>query len=233
MRAFYDFCADLILLIYNHLCIIASMKKYFYFLTVLVSIFLAGCNTKTVTYTTKISVDKKDENKKIKNKLLMEIAEEIKNDSDATLNIQGQPASKNEDNIALYLTNRYLKIGFNAQEMFKESQTNLSDEAKYYIQKIIPALREKENIIIQVIGHAYDEGEPKQLQHYSDLRAISVAEMLFNSGLKQDILAKGCTDSIPKRECNLNEPHNLCSMNNRRVNLYIYTSKDDIITKCR
>ncbi len=209
------------------------MKNCFYFLNIFTLIFLVGCNTKTVTYTSKLSIEKKEKEDKITNKLLMDIATEIKNSGNATLKIQGETSPKSEDNIALYLTNRYLKISFNAQEMFKPSQTNLSDEAKYYIQKIIPALTNREDIIIQVIGHAYDEGTPKQMQHYSDMRAISVAEMLFNSGLKQDILAKGCTDSIPKQECNLDEPHNLCSMNNRRVNLFIYTSKDAIITKCR
>ncbi len=209
------------------------MKNHFYFL--IIFIFLYGCSVKTVTYTSKIENLKKDKESKIDNKVLLDIAKKIKNNSDATLKIKGDTSSqeKNEDNIALFLTNRYLKISFNAREMFKPSQTNLSDEAKYYIKKIIPALKDKPNIIIQVIGHAYDEDTPKQMQHYSDMRAISVAEMLFNSGLKQDILAKGCANSIPKRECNLDEPHNLCATTNRRVDFFIYTTKDAIITKCR
>ncbi len=214
----------------------APMKAYA--LTSLLSVFtilVGGCTTKTYEYINHISFPgiAKQKTPEIKNKTLQEIANLLKQDTNASLQIAGTPVTDTPKGINLYLTDKYLKISFTLTRMFVRTDSNLNEETTQYMKKIIPVLQKYPHIIIQVIGHAYDEGTPKEMQHYADLRAISVAELLFNSGLKQEVLAKGCSNLIPRKECALNKPHRLCSAQNRRVDLFIYTNRDDIITKCR
>ncbi len=208
------------------------MKQYLFIPLFALFIILTGCTTKRSTYIEKISFFGKKAHPKSKNPVLHEIALLIQKDTNASLSetISQAPGSAQ---INLYLTDKYLKISFNLTTMFVRTDSNLNFETTQAMQKIIPVLQKYPDIIIQVIGHAYDEGTPKEMQHYADLRAISVAELFFNSGLKQEILAKGCSDLIPKERCNLDKPHLVCSAKNRRVDLFIYTDKDALITKCR
>jgi len=195
---------------------------------------MTSCSSKTTTYIEKITFLGKNNTSSIQNQTLKEIATSFAQDHEDTIVSYRRIQEQNDDKpIYVLVTDRYLKISFNLIKMFVRTDTNLNDEATYYIEKLIPILKRYPNIIIQVIGHAYDEGTQKEMQHYADLRAISVAELLFNSGLKQEILAKGCSDFIPKEKCDLTKPHTLCSSKNRRVDIFIYTDKADIITKCR
>ena len=214
----------------------ASMKRYILFpLSFIFIILLQGCTTKTYEYINSISLPgiHKTKQPRIKNKILQELAHLLQEDTNATLQVAGTPVIPLHDGINLYLTDRYLKISFKLTTMFVRTDTNLNLETTQNMRKIIPALQKYPRIIIQVIGHAYDEGTKKEMQHYADLRAISVAEFLFNNGLKQEVLAKGCSDLIPRKACDPTKPHRLCDAQNRRVDLFIYTDKDDIITKCR
>lgn len=210
------------------------MKQYHFFFFILTILYLTGCSSKTTTYIENITFLGKQETSSVQNETLKQIAASLASDQENTTIGYQRIQQQNDDKpIYILVTNRYLKISFNLVKMFVRTDTNLNDEATYYIEKLIPILKQYPNIIIQVIGHAYDEGTQKEMQHYADLRAISVAELLFNSGLKQEILAKGCSDFIPKEKCNLDKPHTLCSSKNRRVDIFIYTDKADIITKCR
>ena len=214
--------------------IMAPMKYYHpIFISILIVLF-TGCTSKTSSYINSITfLGKKNKAAKIDNKILVEIANLIQHETNASLSSGKTIQPESEKSVALFLTDKYLKISFNLPTMFVRTDSNLNLETTNYLKKIIPVLQKYPDIIIQVIGHAYDEGTEKEMQHYADLRAISVAEFLYNSGLKQDILAKGCSDLIPRKKCNLEKPHMLCSAKNRRIALFIYTSKDDLITKCR
>ncbi|RUM65276.1 MAG: hypothetical protein DSZ05_06445 [Sulfurospirillum sp.] len=212
------------------------MKRYLLLpLSFIFIMLLQGCTTKTYEYIDNISFSGifKIKQHRIKNKKLQELATLLKEDTGAALQIAGTPGPTLHEGINLYLTNKFLKISFKQTMMFARTDTNLNPQTTQNMQKIIPALQKYPKVIIQVIGHAYDEGTQKEMQHYADLRAISVAEFLFNNGLKQEVLAKGCSDLIPRKACDPTKPHKLCDAQNRRVDLFIYTDKDDIITKCR
>ena len=204
------------------------------FLSVLIILF-GGCTTKTYEYINHISFPGMTRQKTpdIRDKTLHEIANRIKQTTNASLQITGTLAQDTPEGINLYLTDKYLKISFTLTRMFGHTTSNLNEETTQYMKKIMPILQKYPDIIIQVVGHAYDEGTAKEMQHYADLRAISVAELFFGSGLKQEILAKGCSNLIPRKECPSGKPHLLCSAQNRRVDLFIYTNKDNVITKCR
>ena len=193
---------------------------------------LAGCTSKTVTYfngITLLGTPKKE----VKNPLLQKIADQIATETNATLLYTGDTPPENKKDITLFLTDKYLKIIFNADKLFTSTQTTIDNSTEHYLDMIIPILKQYPGIIIQIIGHAYEEGNPKEMHHYADTRAISAAELLYTAGLRQEILAKGCGDQVPKQICPANRPHPLCAMHNRRIEIFIYSSKKDVITRCR
>ena len=175
----------------------APMKTFVLISLLIFTILVGGCTTKTYEYISHISFPgtQKDEKPAIKNKILYEIANLIKTDTNASLQIAGTPSIHTPEGINLYVTNEYLKISFTLTQMFIRTGSTLNEETIRYIQKIIPILHKYPHTIIQIVGHAYDEGTPKK--------------------------------------CSPDKPHLLCSAQNRRVDLFIYTNKDDVITKCR
>lgn len=199
---------------------------------ILTLVLMGGCTSKTVTYFNNITL-LGTHNREVKNPLLQKIADQIATETNATLLYAGDPLPEKRGHITLFLTDRYLKITFNAEKLFASTQTNIDDEIEADLKQIIPILKQYPGIIIQIIGHAYEEGKPKEMRHYADTRAISTAEYLYTSGLKQEILAKGCGDSVPAQICPANRPHMLCAMHNRRIEIFIYSRKKDVITRCR
>ncbi len=193
------------------------MKRF-----LLLPIFLFfGCSSKTTSYITGLHVFGKTTHKEpvIKtNPELKKIATDINKDKDQT-------------HIGVYLTDKYLKIYPKDILFFAPKSTILTQEAKTYLHNLVPILSKYSEIIIQLIGHAYKESNLKKMQHLSDYRAISAAEILYNEGIKQEILAKGCSNLIPLNPCT-NKDKN-CEQSNRRVDIFIYASKQDVITKCR
>ena len=208
-----------------------SLFPYLFFVAVIM-LLTAGCTSKTTSWIESIRYSDSSKTLPVKNESLKEIAQLLKQETNASLAVR-VPHEEESRPVNLLLTDKYLKVSFYLTHMFDPTETLLNNETQYYLQKITPILSKYPNILIQVIGHAYDEGKPAQMQHYADLRAISVAEYLFNNGLNQEILAKGCSDFIPRVQCDLTKPHTLCSGKNRRVDLFIYTDKADLITKCK
>lgn len=203
-----------------------------FYCIVIFTLLSTGCTSKTTSWIEGIRYTGSAKKLPVKNETLKEIAKLIQQETNASLAVRIPHEEENRP-VNLLLTDKYLKISFYLTQMFGRTETILNDETQYYLQKIAPILSKYPGILIQVIGHAYDEGKPDQMQHYADLRAISVAEYLFNNGLKQEILAKGCSNFIPRVQCDLTKPHTLCSDKNRRVDLFIYTDKADLITKCK
>ena len=218
--------------------IISIMKNHHPYLlpifcfSIIFTLLMTGCTSKTTSWIEGIRYSGSLKKLPVKNEILKEIATLIQQETNASVTVR-VPHEDEKRPVNLLLTDKYLKISFYLTHMFGPTETLLNNETQYYLQKITPILSKYPNILIQVIGHAYDEGKPAQMQHYADLRAISVAEYLFNNGLNQEILAKGCSDFIPRVQCDLTKPHTLCSGKNRRVDLFIYTDKADLITKCK
>ena len=208
--------------------------KIGYLLTCLFFLLLlfSGCTSKTMTYLDNIQLVGTPE-KKVKNPTLQEIANILHTDTNATLLYVGDTPLRNDNNLTLFVTDTYLKIMFNHPQLFGRTQTLLSPALQKDLDQIIPILQKYPALIIQIIGHAYNEGTPKEMRHYADMRAISVAEYLYAKGLKQDILAKGCGNDVPKKICPQKKPHTLCDIGNRRIEMFLYSSKDAVITRCK
>lgn len=214
--------------------ILSPMKSGYLWtlMLVILTMVMAGCTSKTVTYFNKITL-LGNPWKKVDNPMLQEVAEQIVTDANATLLYKGDLPPAESSGTTLFLTDKYLKIYFNTVELYRPGQTTLGKTMRSRLNHIIPTLKKYPALIIQIIGHAYEEGKAKKMRHYADNRAISVAEYLYTAGLKQEILAKGCADQVPKELCPQNRPHPLCAMHNRRIEIFLYSSKKDVITRCR
>jgi outer membrane protein OmpA-like peptidoglycan-associated protein len=213
--------------------IIRFMKNSYIFIYLLFALLIFnGCTSKTVTYLDNVQLVGTSK-QTVKNATLQEIADIFHADTNATVLHIGDTPPQNDNNLTLFVTKRYLKIMFNHPQLFDSTETLLSPVLQDNLDQIIPILQKYPALIIQIIGHAYNEGTPKEMRHYADMRAISVAEYLYAKGLKQDILAKGCGSDVPKKVCSQKGLHKLCDMRNRRVEIFLYTSKDDVITRCK
>ncbi len=208
------------------------MKTRFFLLLPPLLLFFVACSTKTTTYINGFRLLGKSK-QEVSNKTLQEIADYIHTETNATLLYTKDAYRDSDGNLTLFLTNRYLKIMLDPDTTFSPGNTIPGNHLKKELDAIIPVLQKYPAVIIQIIGHAYDEGSKAQMRHYADLRAIAIAEYLYEKGLKQDILAKGCGNAVPWKICPSDKPHLLCSMRNRRIEIFIYSAKADVITRCR
>ena len=208
------------------------MKTRFFLLLPPLLLFFVACSTKTTTYINGFSLLGKSK-QEVSNKTLQQIADNIHTETNATLLYTKDAYRDSDGSLTLFLTNRYLKIMLDPDTTFSPGDTIPGNHLKKELDAIIPVLQKYPAVIIQIIGHAYDEGSKAQMRHYADLRAIAIAEYLYEKGLKQDILAKGCGNDVPRKICPSDKPHLLCSMRNRRIEIFIYSAKADVITRCR
>ena len=208
------------------------MKTRFFLLLPPLLLFFVACSTKTTTYINGFRLLGKSK-QEVSNKTLQEIADYIHTETNATLLYTKDAYRDSDGSLTLFLTNRYLKIMLDPDTTFSPGDTIPGNHLKKELDAIIPVLQKYPAVIIQIIGHAYDEGSKAQMRHYADLRAIAIAEYLYEKGLKQDILAKGCGNAVPWKICPSDKPHLLCSMRNRRIEIFIYSAKADVITRCR
>jgi flagellar motor protein MotB len=88
----------------------------------------------------------------------------------------------------------YLQINIHKYQSFHKGSHILSKKTKEYLQCIIPFIKDEKDIIIKLNAYSSDK-DKKQAQNISDNRAISVAELFYNSGIRDEIFAKGCTKS--------------------------------------
>ena len=203
-----------------------------FLLSFIVLLLLSACTSKTITYIEKVTL-LGNSKAQVNNPTLQKIANILQADTNATLLYVNRHTPHTKSPFIVFVTDKYLKILFNTSHMFAEEETTINDWLKAQLQLLIPTLHKYPNIVIQIIGHAYEEGNTQKLRHYADLRAINAAAYLYEAGLKQEILAKGCSDVVPKQKCNPEKPHSLCSMQNRRIEIFLYSDKADVITKCK
>jgi outer membrane protein OmpA-like peptidoglycan-associated protein len=115
--------------------------------------------------------------------------------------------------------NSYIKLGLNSNNDFRKGSYVLKMEAKEKLMCIADVLKNQNKLFIVITGHANDSNDNHKNQNLSDNRAISVAELFFNLGIRDEMFAKGCSFKIP--------------LTQREVKLYIYSNKSNIQNHCR
>ncbi len=148
--------------------------------------------------------------------LAKEIVENCKSTSEKELN----------NSIIVQLTKKRIKINLNSKNDFTPIDFNLTPKAKKRLECIIPFIKAQSPLTIQIIGHASEQNVSKS-QHLSDNRAITVAELFYNEGVRDEIFAKGCSDK--KIKIISSESNNSRS---QEIEINIYTNKSYLKNGC-
>ncbi len=131
--------------------------------------------------------------------------------------------------IIITKTDNYVKITFRDSMMFPTNSAELTPTARMKINKLIPILKEYPQTIIQVVGHTDSRGSWEYNKELSKKRAETVGNILYNSGLPNQIFVKGC--SFDKPLVPNTTPENMAL--NRRVEIYLYPNAQSIVDPCK
>ncbi len=122
-------------------------------------------------------------------------------------------------------TDSYIEVAFKDQEIFGKNLINPFENMKKNFINLALIIKKYPDVIVQVLGHSDNQTN----QELSDERAINIAELFYNSGLRNEIYAKGC--SYKNHLLPDNSEANI--LPNRRVEVYIYPDIKYMIDKCK
>jgi outer membrane protein OmpA-like peptidoglycan-associated protein len=135
-------------------------------------------------------------------------------------NCQAKAFKDQNSSIFVQRYKSYIKIDLNEKNDFRNGSYVLTKSSKEKLSCITPIIKDESGFFIVITGHANDTKDKQKNQHLSDNRAISLAELFFNAGIRDEIFAKGCADK------KLGE-------NSKKINIYIYTDKTKIKNHCK
>ena len=130
--------------------------------------------------------------------------------------VQNEQNQDTNNSILIQHYETYIKINLDTKGDFKHNSYTLTIEAEDKLNCIIPPIEEEKELSIQIVGYAK---APEQ--HLSDERAISVAELFFNSGIRHEIYAKGCLET--KQEIDTKK---------RTLSIYLYPGNQYLKNHC-
>lgn len=126
-------------------------------------------------------------------------------------------------------TDKYVKIMFRDDKMFEVGSATPTYSANQKISKINATLRNYPDTIVQVVGHTDNSGSAELNQRLSQQRAANVGNIIYNSGVSNQMFSKGCSYNKPIVANTTKENMAL----NRRVEIYLYPNETSIIDVCR
>jgi len=155
-------------------------------------------------------------------------AQEVADSMNTRVSQNEKEAIEHQD-IVVTKTDKYVKITFKGGMMFQTNEATPTPEAQEKIRRLVEVLKNYPSTIVQVVGHTDSRGSYDYNLKLSQRRAWSVAEMLKKLGVKNKIYARGCSFSKPIVP---NDTPEHMAMN-RRVEIYLYPSEDDVIDACQ
>ena len=146
-------------------------------------------------------------------------------------NVDNSPNAQLNPNKDIIVSNRgqYVLITFRDSMMFATDVDTPTPSAAQKISRVSGILNNYPQTIVQVVGHTDNRGSFEHNLDLSKRRARNVANMLKSSGITNPDYAKGC--SYNKAIAPNNSEANMAL--NRRVELYLYPSKNEVINPCR
>ncbi len=134
-----------------------------------------------------------------------------------------------DHNVTVSKSDTSVHVVIDGTLVFKKGSRYLRKKAKRLIEKLVSLIKYDKTLTIQVVGHADSSGDKRKNQALSDARAISVAELFYAKGIKENLYAKGCGAQKPLHS----EKNDLPSAKNRRVEIYIYPEKSLLKNPCK
>ena len=146
-------------------------------------------------------------------------------------NVNNNPNAALDPNQDLIVSNtdNYVKIMFRDDMMFETNSANPTINASAKIAKINSVLQKYPNTLVQVVGHTDSRGSYAYNLNLSNQRATNVGNIIFNSGIQNQIFSRGCSFDKPIALNNSEANMGL----NRRVEVYLYPNQQSVIDVCK
>ncbi len=142
-------------------------------------------------------------------------------------NSPGAELNRDQD-IIVTKTDKYVKITFREAMMFPTNSSTLTPSARMKINKLVGILKNYPTTLIQVVGHTDNRGSHSYNQQLSERRAGNVANIIRQSGINNAIYKRGCSYDKPVVP-NTNQSN--MSLN-RRVEVFLYPSREFVVDQC-
>ena len=154
-----------------------------------------------------------------------EVAQKLETDVNNNPN-----AAMNPDNdLIVSNTDKYVKIMLRDSMVFETNSAVPTREASRKIAKISDVLKSYPNTIVQVVGFTDSRGSYEYNQKLSEQRASNVGNIIYNSGVQNQIFSKGCSFDKPVAP---NDSASNMGLN-RRVEVYLYPNQASVIDTCK
>jgi outer membrane protein OmpA-like peptidoglycan-associated protein len=146
-------------------------------------------------------------------------------------NVNNNPNAALDPNADLIVSNTdtYVKIMFRDDMMFQTNSATPTPSAQAKIAKINSVLQKYPNTLVQVVGHTDNRGSHSYNANLSEQRASNVGNIIYSSGVQNQIFSKGC--SFDKPVAPNNNTTNMAL--NRRVEVYLYPNQQSVIDVCK
>jgi outer membrane protein OmpA-like peptidoglycan-associated protein len=146
-------------------------------------------------------------------------------------NVNNNPNAALDPNQDLIVSNtdNYVKIMFRDAMMFETNSATPTMSASSKISKVTTVLEKYPNTLVQVTGHTDSRGSYAYNKKLSDQRASNVGNIIYQTGVKNQIFSKGC--SFDKPIASNNTSSNMAL--NRRVEVYLYPNQASVIDTCK
>ena len=146
-------------------------------------------------------------------------------------NVNNNPNAVLDPNQDLIVSNtdNYVKIMFRDAMMFETNSATPTMSASSKIAKVTSVLEKYPNTLVQVTGHTDSRGSHSYNKTLSDQRASNVGNIIYNSGVQNQIFSKGCSFDKPVAP---NDSASNMGLN-RRVEVYLYPNAESVIDTCK
>ena len=146
-------------------------------------------------------------------------------------NVNNNPNAVLDPNQDLIVSNtdNYVKIMFRDAMMFETNSATPTMSASAKISKITGVLEKYPNTLVQVTGHTDSRGSYSYNKTLSEQRASNVGNIIYNSGVQNQIFSKGCSFDKPVAP---NDSASNMGLN-RRVEVYLYPNQASVIDTCK
>lgn len=146
-------------------------------------------------------------------------------------NVNNNPNAALDPNQDLIVSNtdKYVKVMFRDAMMFETNSANPTMSAAGKIQKVTAVLNKYPNTLVQVVGHTDNRGSYNYNKQLSEKRASNVGNIIYSTGVKNQIFSKGCSFDKPVA-ANTNATNMAL---NRRVEVFLYPNAQSVIDVCK
>ncbi len=146
-------------------------------------------------------------------------------------NVNNNPNAVLDPNQDLIVSNtdNYVKIMFRDAMMFETNSATPTMSASSKIAKVTSVLEKYPNTLVQVTGHTDNRGSYSLNKNLSEKRASNVGNIIYTSGVNNQIFSKGCSFDKPVAPNNSASNMGL----NRRVEVYLYPNTESVIDTCK